>query len=169
MAETLQSSRPGVWDISGPSSKKFTCSENIDTSALTLYPSYSSTSSEASDASVFSPASSQCESNSSSEYGDGTPIKCEETPLCLSESPTPSAADENNFHSPGQLVLHLYFHAALSGTRSLPQWDGLARELQVYFANSWHKDHYTLEYCEEKKEFLFWNAVGDSKWQRSRR
>jgi hypothetical protein len=164
MSETFQSSRSIAWDISRPSSKELT-SENIDTPTLTLYPSHSSTTSEASDESVFSSASSQYESNSSSDSGEGTPIKGVDKSLCLSESATPSAADENSFFDPDQLTLRLYIRAALSGTRSLPKWDGLAGALQVYFANSWQKDQYTLQDCEEKKHFLFWNAVGDSKWQ----
>jgi hypothetical protein len=50
----------------------------------------------------------------------------------------------------------------------LPKWDGLAAALQVYFANSWQKDDYTLQQCEKSKEFLFWNAVAEEKWRRTR-
>ena len=88
--------------------------------------------------------------------------------LPLSESATPSAADDIGSLDPDQLTLRLYIQAALSGTKCLPEWDGLSRALQVYFANSWQKDQYTLQHCEGQKEFLFWNAVGDSKWQASR-
>lgn len=130
---------------------------------LALYPSYSSTSSEGSDASLFSSTGSQSESSCSSQCGEGTPLKVD----CLSESPTPTNDDTSSL-DPDQLALRLHIHAALSGTEGLPKWDGLAGALQVYFANSWQKDEYTLQQCEKSKEFLFWNAVAEGKWRSSR-
>src|SRR5947207_10683032 len=62
-------------------------------SLLTLFPSCSSTSSECSGVSVFTDISSQSESSRSSVYGDVTPRKGAENPLCLSESPTPVEDD----------------------------------------------------------------------------
>ncbi|OLE50841.1 MAG: hypothetical protein AUG51_25965 [Acidobacteria bacterium 13_1_20CM_3_53_8] len=68
-----------------------------------------------------------------------------------------------------QLTLRLYLQAALRGDPTVPEWQGLANALRVYFGNSWHQDDYTIEYCEEEKEFLFWNAVADEKWRSSDR
>jgi len=67
-----------------------------------------------------------------------------------------------------QLTLRLFIQDALSGEQDLPNWDGLAEALRVYFANSWHKDQYSLQHCEKEKEFLFWNAVADEKWRTRR-
>jgi hypothetical protein len=131
-------------------------------SLLTLFPSYSSTSSESSGASVFSDISNQSESSCSSVYGEITPRKTAGQTLCLSESPTP--VEDNRSFDADQLTLRLFIQDALSGRGGLPKWDGLAEALRVYFANSWHKDGYTLQQCEKEKEFLFWNAVADGKW-----
>lgn len=131
-------------------------------SSHALFPSCSSVSSESSGISVFSDTSSQSESICSSVYGEVTPRKLGGNPLCLSESPTP--VEDDSSLDVDQLTLRLYIRDALSGNRKLPNWDGLAEALRIYFANSWHKDHYTLKECEQKKEFLFWNAVGNEKW-----
>ena len=131
-------------------------------SPLTLFPSCSSTRSESSGASVFSDVSSQSESSCSSVYGEITPCKAAGQMLCLSESPTP--VEDNRSFDADELTLRLFIQDALSGREGLPKWDGLAESLRVYFANSWHKDEYTLQQCEKEKEFLFWNAVADGKW-----
>ena len=58
-----------------------------------------------------------------------------------------------------QCILKLYIQAALRGDQTLPQWDGLATALQAYFNQGWQEDKYTLQQCENRKAFLFWNAV----------
>ena len=92
--------------------------------------------------------------------------------LALSESVTPvdePGTDHWQSLDPDQLTLRLHLHDALQGKRTMPEWKGLAEALRVYFNNSWHQDCYSLEYCEQKKEFLFWNAVADEKWRASDR
>ena len=160
-------------DLEGPCfSTEFTHSPSkIDMSlqpesSLALFPSCSSASSESSGTSVFSDISSQSESSCSSVYGEVTPHKAGGNPLCLSESPTP--VEDDSSLDVDQLALRLFMQDALSGKQNLPNWDGLAEALRVYFANSWHKDQYTLKECEQEKEFLFWNAVGNEKWRPKR-
>jgi len=84
-----------------------------------------------------------------------TPV--EEFPSRLSGCATPARGgfDAN------QCILKLCIQAALRGDQSLPQWDGLAAALQVYFSQEWRKN-YALQQCENKKAFLFWNAVADA-------
>ena len=82
----------------------------------------------------------------------------------LSESPTPTGTDLSTL-DPDQLTLRIYLHNARRGNTILPTWDGLAEALRVYFSQSWQKDTYTLQYCQQEKEFLFWNAVGEEKWR----
>jgi hypothetical protein len=124
--------------------------------------------------SVFSVASSG-ESCDTPLSGSETPIKksdLKEKTLGLSESVTPvmePGTDHWQSLNPDQLALRLYLQAAIRGDQVVPDWKGLADALRVYFGSSWHKDSYTLDYCEEKKEFLFWNAVADEKWRTSDR
>jgi hypothetical protein len=82
----------------------------------------------------------------------------------LSESPTPTGTDLSTLDA-DQLRLRIYLHDARRGNTTLPVWDGLADALRVYFSQSWQKDNYTLQYCQQAKEFLFWNAVGEEKWR----
>jgi len=92
----------------------------------------------------------------------GTP---EEAELgCLSDSPTPIGNDPGPLDS-AQIMLRLFLQAARSGEKTMPEWDGLAEALRVYFAESWQKDSFTKEEAEKKKEFLFWNAVSEEKWR----
>ena len=106
-----------------------------------------------------------CDSDSiCSVFECGTPHESEL--VSLSESPTPIGKDPGPLDS-DQIMLRIYLHAARSGEISLPEWDGLAEALRVYFAEGWHKDQYTLEEAEKQKEFLFWNAVGEEKWRAS--
>ena len=125
--------------------------------------------------SVFSLASSD-ESCFSPLSGSATPAgkkpDREEQSPSLSENVTPvedSDTDYGQSLDTDQLTLRLYLQAALRGDPTVPKWQGLANALRVYFGNSWHQDSYTIEYCEEEKEFLFWNAVADEKWRSSDR
>lgn len=102
---------------------------------------------------------------------DQKPDLEEKTPG-LSESVTPVEDSDTGYWKSldsDQLTLRLYLQAAIRGDQKVPEWQGLANALRVYFGNSWHKDSFTLKYCEEKKEFLFWNAVADEKWRSSHR
>jgi hypothetical protein len=94
-----------------------------------------------------------------------TPV--EEFPSDILESATP-IEDKRTDIDAHQLILKLYIQAALKGDNRLPQWDGLAGALQGYFAHGWQNDRFTLEECEQKKSFLFWNAVADAKMRASR-
>lgn len=94
-----------------------------------------------------------------------TPV--EEFPSHISECATP-VEDSRRDLDFGQLTLQLYIQAALRGEGGVPQWEGLAAALQRYFSHGWQKDKYTLEYCENNKAFLFWNAVADTKMKGSR-
>ena len=87
-----------------------------------------------------------------------TPV--EEFPSRLSECATPVEEARGGFDA-NQCILKLYIQAALTGDQRLPQWDGLAAALQVYFSHGWQKK-YTLQQCENRKAFLFWNAVADA-------
>jgi len=92
----------------------------------------------------------------------GTPQEIEL--VCLSDSPTPIGNDPGPIDS-AQIMLRLFLQAARSGQEGLPEWDGLAEALRVYFAEGWQKDKFTKEEAERKKEFLFWNAVSEEKWR----
>src|SRR5271170_7708688 len=83
----------------------------------------------------------------------GTPQEIEL--VCLSDSPTPIGKDPGPIDS-AQIMLRLFLQAARSGQEGLPEWDGLAEALRVYFAEGWQKDKFTKEEAERKKEFLFW-------------
>src|SRR5271154_5799686 len=104
-----------------------------------------------------------CDTDSSFSGSEcGTP---EEAELgCLSDSPTPIGNDPGPLDS-AQIMLRLFLQAARSGEKTMPEWDGLAEALRVYFAESWQKDSFTKEEAEKKKEFLFWNAVSEEKWR----
>lgn len=128
-----------------------------------------------SDDSIFSSAYNSGESNCSPLSGSQTPVKAldpKTKALALSESVTPVDEPGTDYWQsldPDQLTLRLHLHAALQGEQTVPEWKGLAEALRVYFNNSWYQDAYTLKYCEQKKEFLFWNAVADEKWRTSDR
>src|SRR5277367_1540388 len=127
-------------------------------------PCRTSTDSEGSTLSSFS---SPCRSNSncSSVSQCGTPRKdFIDEAGSLSESPTPTGTDLSTL-DPDQVTLRIYLYAARCGNTTVPAWDGLADALRVYFSQSWQKDTYTLQYCQQQKEFLFWNAVGEEKWR----
>jgi len=116
---------------------------------------------------------------SSSESSHTSPLRGSQTPVkktldlkrkspALSESVTPvntPGLDHWQPLDPDQLALRLHLQAALQGKQTVPGWCGLAQALRAYFNSSWHQDSYTLKYCEENKEFLFWNAVADEKWR----
>jgi len=120
-----------------------------------------------SEGSTLSHLSSPCQSdgNCSSVSQCGTPTKDSlEEEGGLSESPTPTGTDLSTL-DPDQLTLRIYLHDARHGDTTVPAWDGLADALRVYFSQSWQKDTYPLRYCQQEKEFLFWNAVGEEKWR----
>jgi hypothetical protein len=157
-----------------PSSTRLAYSrEEIDMSSQTLKErkysdvSISSTPSDCSFGSCVSSINSCHASTSSSFSGAETPVeelnqKFED--ISISESATP--VNDTFSLDPNQLTLRLHLHAAIDGQDNLPEWDGLADALRVYFATSWYKDAYTLQECEKKKSFLFWNAVANEKWER---
>lgn len=104
-----------------------------------------------------------CDSDNSFSVSEcGTPQEAELT--CLSDSPTPIGNDPGPL-DPAQIMLRLFLRAARSGDSDLPEWDGLGEALRVYFAEGWHKDSYSKEEAERRKEFLFWNAVSEEKWR----
>lgn len=108
----------------------------------------------------------QTESTCSSVSGSATPVK---KSAALSESVTP--VEDGSIPrtlDPDQLTLQLHLHAARNGNEEVPQWEGLPRALRTYFGTSWHEDSFTERYCEEHKNFLFWNAVADDKWRNKR-
>lgn len=113
----------------------------------------------------------------SSGYSDGSgcPLSRSETPVKavgdeeagLSDSSTPVNEDLASL-DPDQITLRLYLHAAVTGNRAtLPKWPGLADALRIYFADSWHRDAYTVQECEKLKSDLFWVAVAEEKWRKS--
>ena len=85
--------------------------------------------------------------------------------VLLSDCSTPVDDDEVIALDPDQVRLRLHLIAAVEGETSMPNWAGLAEALRVYFTTSWHKDAYTLQECEQHRDFLFWNAVGNEKWR----
>lgn len=68
-----------------------------------------------------------------------------------------------------QVILHLHLNEAIKGACSaLPDWPLLGQALREYFQQGWHRDVFSLEFCERAKHFLFWNAVADLKMKKSR-
>jgi len=108
-----------------------------------------------------------CDSDNSYSVSEcGTPQEAEL--VSLSDSPTPIGNDPGPL-DPAQIMLRLFLQAARSGEGGVPEWNGLGEALRVYFAEGWHKDNYTSEEAEKRKEFLFWNAVSEEKWRATER
>jgi hypothetical protein len=77
--------------------------------------------------------------------------------------------EENRTDLPiDQVILRIHLNEAVKGRSEVPDWPPLGQALREYFQQGWHRDVFSLEFCERAKSFLFWNAVADMKMKKSR-